>query len=528
MRKLKIGIIDLIHKGATKSLWARVMHANLAGIMPTVVAAWCEEAGHEVKLITYTGLENIAKEIPQDADIVFISSFTQAAQLAYAISNMLRQQGNTITALGGPHARCYPQDACKYFDYVFGFTDKKLLNEVLEECSKHRPYGRHIKAEAQPTEFPSVRNRWKFIEQTLKKAPLIKIVGMMGSTGCPYNCSFCIDSEIPYQTLDYDVIKGDLKFLRTKFRHPMVAWHDPNFGIRFNEFMETIESAIPPNSISFIAESSMAILTEPNLKRMKANGFKATLPGIESWYAMGGKSKAGSLKGEEKMIRVSNHVNQIMEYIPYLQANFIFGLDCDEGPEPFELIKKFIDRAPAAFPAYSLLTAFGQAAPLNLQYQREGRLLPFPFHTLNNHVAMNVKPKNYGWIEFYDHILDVTKHSFSFRAVRRRFVNSRNVTPKYLNFIRAVSNEGIGRIRLFQKIRDLLVNDRQFRDYFEGETTVLPAFYMNLIRSDLGPMWEWLPKGALEHDVNAYLREKEKKIPQLSTDDGSVAFNNRA
>ena len=35
---------------------------------------------------------------------------------------------------------------------------------------------------------------------------------------------------------------------------------------------------------------------------------------------------------------------------------------------PFELTQDFVDRTPAAFPGYSLLSAFGQAAPLNLEY----------------------------------------------------------------------------------------------------------------------------------------------------------------
>jgi hypothetical protein len=34
MKKLKIGIIDLVGKGPATTLWARVLHANLASIMP--------------------------------------------------------------------------------------------------------------------------------------------------------------------------------------------------------------------------------------------------------------------------------------------------------------------------------------------------------------------------------------------------------------------------------------------------------------------------------------------------------------
>ena len=33
---------------------------------------------------------------------------------------------------------------------------------------------------------------------------------MIGSFGCPYSCSFCIDATVPYQPLDYDELKADL------------------------------------------------------------------------------------------------------------------------------------------------------------------------------------------------------------------------------------------------------------------------------------------------------------------------------
>jgi hypothetical protein len=93
MSKLKIGVIDLVSKGPANTVWARIMHANLASIMPQVVATWCEQEGHDVKMICYTGFEDLGKELPRDVDLVFICSFTQAALLAYAISNYFRSKG---------------------------------------------------------------------------------------------------------------------------------------------------------------------------------------------------------------------------------------------------------------------------------------------------------------------------------------------------------------------------------------------------------------------------------------------------
>src|SRR5688572_30855519 len=123
MRSLNIGVIDLVCKSSSKTLWAKIMHANLASIMPQVIATWCEQEGHKVTMVCYTGNEDLRKELPKDLDLIFIGSFTQAALLAYALSNYFRSQ-SIVTVLGGPHARCYPDDAIQYFDYVLGFTNK--------------------------------------------------------------------------------------------------------------------------------------------------------------------------------------------------------------------------------------------------------------------------------------------------------------------------------------------------------------------------------------------------------------------
>ncbi|MEK9136206.1 MAG: radical SAM protein, partial [Bacteroidota bacterium] len=436
MRKLRIGIIDLVSKGPTRAMFARVMNANLSSIMPQAVAVWCKEEGHDVTFLCYTGFEDLLDELPSNVDLVFIGAFTEAAQLAYALSSQFRSRG-AITVLGGPHARCYPQDAQKYFDYVAGFTDKTIIRDILHDCSRHRPLGIRVAAQQQPKELPGVRERWEFIEATLRKAPLIKMVPMLGSIGCPYTCSFCIDSTVPYQPLDFEVMKEDLRFLRTKFKRPLVGWHDPNFGVRFNDFMDVIEDAVPPGGIDFIAESSLSLLSEPHVRRLRHNGFRALLPGIESWYDLGDKSRTGRSRGMDKVRLVSDQVNMILRYIPYIQTNFVLGLDSDSDIEPFELTKRFVDLTPGAFPGYSLLSAFGQAAPLNLEYQRENRVIAFPFHFLNNNGAMNMKPKNYTWPDFYEHVVGLTRYSFSPRAIVRRVRATDAFIPKWMNVVRA-------------------------------------------------------------------------------------------
>jgi hypothetical protein len=89
--------------------------------------------------------------------------------------------------------------------------------------------------------------------------------------------------------------------------------------------------------------------------------------------------------------------------------------------------------------------------------------------------------------------------------------------PKWMNVVRAVSSEGFGRIRYHETILGLLETDRSVRRYMEGETTQLPEFYASRIRRELGPAYNYLPAGALEHDPNAYLHATtEPGLAQLS------------
>jgi hypothetical protein len=522
-------VIDLAVKAPTQWLYGRLINVNQASIMPQVIAVWCEQEGHEVDFVCYTGAENLLEELPTRADLVFVGAFTQAAQLSYAISNLMRSRG-AVTVLGGPHARCYPQDAQKYFDYVLGFTDREVIRSVLQDCSANRPLGVHLSASGQPTALPGMKERWKFAEMVVRKSPLIKGVAVLGSFGCPYTCSFCIDSVVPYQQLSYDAIKEDLRFLLTKFERPNVIWHDPNFGVRFDGYMNAIEEAVPPDSFNFFGESSLSLLSEPNLKRLKRIGFKAIIPGIESWYDMGNKSKTGNKVGVDKVRVASEHVNIVLRYVPFVQTNFVMGLDADEGPEPFELTKRFVDRAPGAFPVLCLLTAFGQAAPYNLEYQKAGRVMPFPLHFMNNNHVMNVRPKNYSWPEFYGYLVDLQRYAFSWRAILRRFKATANTSPRwlpYLTVLRARCSEGVGRIRYYTRLHLMLKNDRQVRSYWEGETTEIPRFLVEWIKRDLGPMWQWLPEGALVHDPNAYLKS-ETELAQVPESPAVAGHDSRS
>ena len=507
MRKLKISIIDLIYNSYTVSLYNRAMLPNFMSIMPQVIGVWCMEEGHEVNYSIFTGSQKLKKLSPDDVDLVFISAFTFTAQFAYALSNYYRSKG-IVTVLGGPHARCYPEDACLYFDYVMGLTDKALLIDLLHNFELNKSFGSYLTAASQPETLPGVRQRWEFIEKIHKKMPVIKIIPMIGSLGCPYNCDFCIDSDIPYQVLDMEEVKEDLAFLIKTKKHPRVGWFDPNFGVQFNLFMDTIESVVPPGTIDFVAECSLSILNERNVKRLQRNGFVAIMPGIESWFEYGKKSKMGSKIGMEKVKKAADQVNLIQKYIPQVHINFMFGFDSDAGELPFTLTKHFIDLVPGAYPSYQILSIFGQSTQSNFRYENENRIIPFPFHMLRTVHTLNVIPENYTWEAFNMHMIDLLKYSFSPRAIYRRFTAIHYNTSRWITLFMSLTVGGTGKIRFLSDMVKHIRKDPDFQAFLNKESPQVPQFMREKVKKDLGPLWYWLPDKSLSYNPNVLSRAK--------------------
>jgi hypothetical protein len=197
---------------------------------------------------------------------------------------------------------------------------------------------------------------------------------------------------------------------------------------------------------------------------------------------------------------VAEQANLVTRHIPYLQTNFMFGIDADAGPEPFELTRRFVDLAPAAVPAYSLWTSFGDSAELDRQVQREGRRLPVPFHFLA-HSNMNIIPRNYTYVELLDRLSDLTRYSFLPRIAWRRLAANSASTLSLVRWSQLIRSKGIlgkGRYDHYRKMRDRLTSDRELQAFYSGESAKVPSYFRDKIRSDLGRYFEHLPDRALQ------------------------------
>lgn len=477
MAPLRVGVLDVLALPArrpTQWLYDLFLSRLFASITPQVISVWCRRLGHETFYSTYYGVGDPGRRLPDDLDIVFLSAYTQASPLAYALARRYRRAGVT-TVLGGPHARCFPGDSLRFFDLVVDQCDEELVADIL--AGRFAP-GSLVSSDRPFREVPPVAERLPEIRAGCLIAQrwgrTVSTVPMLASTGCPYACDFCVDWNNPYRQLPLEQLEGDLRALSRELPGAVVAFQDPNFAVRFDAVLDVLESVPADSRPPYVAESSLSILRGPRMGRLAATNCLMMAPGVESWGAFSRKAGVGRKTGREKVVDVADHFRELHRHVPYLQANFVFGLDSDAGDEPVELTREFMQRTPIAWPAINIPVPFG-GTPLYDRHRLEGRILtrmPFAFYYAPYLVTI---PKHYDPIGFYERLVRLFEFASSPSMLRSRLEATPSRALRFTHRLRTASvrtdlHEYRGMLR---RLRE----DPQFRAFHEGRSPSLPDFY---------------------------------------------------
>jgi hypothetical protein len=136
---MRVGILEILSlptKSPAKLFYHSLITKQFASVTPQAVSFWCRQLGHETEYAIYHGFGDPLRCLRRDPDVVFFACYTQASPLAYALSKIFRARG-ARTVLGGPHAKAFPVDALRFFDYVVRECDRELVAALLG--GEHRP-----------------------------------------------------------------------------------------------------------------------------------------------------------------------------------------------------------------------------------------------------------------------------------------------------------------------------------------------------------------------------------------------------
>jgi radical SAM superfamily enzyme YgiQ (UPF0313 family) len=350
-----------------------------------------------------------------------------------------------------------------------------------------------ISADRPFDDVPTVEERMPEIRRSAffwRRTPLrLSAVPMLASMGCPYRCDFCIDWSSTYRPLPAERLATDLRYLSRHLPGTLIVFHDPNFAVKFDQVFETLEAQPPAARPPYIIESSLTVLRGDRPKRLRETNCVMVAPGVESWTDYSNKAGVGRQRGEAKVDRVAAHFAQLAENVPYLQANFIFGLDTDQGDEPVELTKRFMDRAPFVWPTINIPVPFG-GTPLHERLAAGGRILtamPFNFYYAPYLVTTL---EHYDPITYYEKRAELYTHAASPQMLRRRMRTTSSRAIRYVHLARTASFRAD--LASFRRLLGMLRSDPDFLAFHEGRSTALPQFYRRTNERMLGRYAELL------------------------------------
>ena len=491
---MKVGILDLLSMPSSHWLqipYRALLNKQYAAIMPQAIAVWCRQLGYETHYATYYGQGDPLHALPDDLDVVFVSSFTHVSPLAYALARAYRKQG-ALTVIGGPHARSFPEDCQRFFDLVVKECDKSQIADILAGAFER---GSQISSDGSLVDLPTVEERWPYIQQAAfwrGRPYFASTVPLLASTGCPYHCDFCIDWESKYRPLPSDRLQADLAFLAKHHPRLRITFHDPNLAVGWDSVLDELERIPPGLRSPTVVESSLASLKgEDRLQRIRDTRCQFICVGIESWSGYSEKAGAGHVQGLDKVPVLVDRLRQVAEYVPYLQGSFVFGLDVDQGDEPVEATKQFITDAPFVWPAVNIPQPFGHT-PLYNDLLRDERLLttmPYYFYQMPFLVTV---PKHYDTVTYFEKVIEIHAHATTPEMIRRRLKTTRDRQVQALHVIRSLSVRQA--LKVFRRTLAQWQQDHQLLAFHHRETTVLPEVYEQILRTALGRFSELLTR----------------------------------
>ncbi|MFA6415555.1 MAG: radical SAM protein [Candidatus Paceibacterota bacterium] len=152
----------------------------------------------EVYLHQNSDFEPLINEA-KGADLVGFSIWTGAHEQAFRAADILREKG-VLVAIGGPHATYHTDECARHADWVAKGDSFRIWKYILQNISgaETLPVGvRQLSSNvlfdenARAEEFPLSNLGREIVYHRYPDLAKSHIKSIMGSTGCPFHCTYC-------------------------------------------------------------------------------------------------------------------------------------------------------------------------------------------------------------------------------------------------------------------------------------------------------------------------------------------------
>lgn len=337
-------------------------------------------------------------------DIVGITTIAATKERTFQIGDLYKKQGVPVV-MGGINASVLPDEYLEHADCVVIGEAENAWENCLNDFENGSLKKTYLATEKCNYKYPKPP-RWDLVNMKT-----IFQVAVQITRGCPFNCDFCLVSNMFGRKMRYrdiDNVIEEIKQLPSKY----IFFVDDNLTIH-KKYAHELMTRLKPLGISWACMCSIDVADdELLLKEMAEAGCFNILIGFESLNAESlDETNKDHNKGGEKYAEA---IRKIHHAGIHINASFIVGFDNDTLEE-FDRIFDFTMKT--NMPNVNLhLLAAPPGTEIYNKLKNQNRLFPVPSNIGVGFFPM-IHYQNMGQLELFEKYMETIERLYSFDII---------------------------------------------------------------------------------------------------------------
>ena len=388
--------------------------ASLPSLSLLTIAGMTPER-FEVEYLEVADLRT-APQLPDDLDLVAISTFSAQVKEGYELADRYRA-GGTKVVMGGLHVTSLPQEALRHCDAVVVGEGEVTWPQLLNDFER-----REMKRF-----YSGVGNEFDLAESPMPRFELLDIdkynrITVQTERGCPWRCQFCASSILltpKYKMKPVARVIDEIHHIKEIWPDPFIEFADDNTFVNKAHGKELMR-ALARENVRWFTETDISVADDPELLAMMHDaGCAQILIGLESPVSTGLDGLEGRRNWKLGQLgRYERAIQTIQRHNITVNGCFILGLD-GQGPEIFELVPEFVRESGLYEVQITVQTAF-PGTPLYQQLLQEGRILEPGAWEKCTLFDVNYRPADMSVSELEAGFRDLAQSLYSDGSLRQR------------------------------------------------------------------------------------------------------------
>jgi radical SAM superfamily enzyme YgiQ (UPF0313 family) len=385
---------------------------TLAALTPPSI----ELAYHEIPNLTELD------GVPEEFDLVAISSFTAQIKDAYVLADRYRGLGTKVV-LGGLHVTALPQEALQHADAVVVGEGELGWPEVISDVLSSGAPRRSV--------YDGRGRSFDLAHAPVPRHDLLKLdrynrLTVQTQRGCPFRCEFCAASPMispAYKLKPVANVIAEIEAIKRLWSSPFIEFADDNTFVNRRHSKDLIRALIP-QKIRWFTETDLSVARNSELLAlMRDSGCAQVLIGFEATTleALRGVEQRADWKARQ-LEHYLSAIDRIQNHGVAVNGCFILGLD-GAGTESFDQIRDFVRLSRLQEVQITVQTPF-PGTPLYRRLKAEGRLLRDEAWELCTLFDVNFRPKE----------MTVAELEKGFRALATQLYSKESIRARRLDF----------------------------------------------------------------------------------------------